>query len=258
MKGKKLGASVAEIARFLDEELRVRDFRDYSNNGLQVENSGRAGVVSCGVDASLQFFEAARRRGARLLICHHGLSWGDSLKRITELNYRRLSFLIRNDMALYACHLPLDAHPRHGNNAGIARALGLRRLKGFGRLDGRDIGFEGVLPRPLPLDRFKDLVRKAVSPKLSCMDFGPRRIRRVAVVSGSAADETMEAGRRGVDAYITGEPKLLAHDLAREYGVNVLFAGHYATEVFGVRALGELLQRRFGVQAEFIDLKVPY
>ena len=115
--------SAERVGEFLDRELHVTDFKDSSNNGLQVDNSGRVGRVCCGVDASLEFFEAAQRRGADMLICHHGLSWNDSLKRITDLNYRKIAFLMRHDMALYACHLPLDAHPRYGNNAVLARML---------------------------------------------------------------------------------------------------------------------------------------
>jgi dinuclear metal center YbgI/SA1388 family protein len=246
------------ITAFLDEELSIDAFDDASHNGLQVANSGKVSRVCCGVDASMEFFREAARRKADLVVCHHGISWGDSLKRITGINYDRIAFLLRNDMALYACHLPLDAHPEHGNNARIAAALGLRDIRPFGLYRGVEIGFEGRLARRTAYDRFKDKVRTVIGPRLQSMDFGPERVRSVAVVSGGGAGEVEEAGRKGVDVYVTGEPALSAYSLAQEYGVNVLFAGHYATEVFGVKSLAALLKKSFDVKTEFVDLDVPY
>jgi dinuclear metal center YbgI/SA1388 family protein len=251
--------SLAKITAFLDRELKLASFQDASHNGLQVESTGRVRRVCCGVDASMAFFEAAHARDADLLICHHGISWGDSLARITELNYRRLKFLLAHDMALYACHLPLDAHPVYGNNACIAKALGLRALKPFGDYHGQTIGVAGRLPKPMPYADFKIHAAAAIGTRaLQSMDFGGRLVRTVAVVSGGAADMAAEAGRSGMDVYITGEPMLQAHSVAEEYRLNVIFAGHYATEVFGVRALGSLLEKHFAVKSEFIDLAVPY
>lgn len=250
---------VSQIVKFLDKELRVAEFKDSSHNGLQVENSGKVTRVCCGVDASLEFFVEAAGRGADLVICHHGLSWGDSLKRIADLNYKRLSFLIRHDMALYACHLPLDAHPRLGNNAQLCKVLGLRKVRPFGLYEGKMIGFAGELPRPMPYGEFKSLVGAVVgNGNVQTMDFGKKTVRTVGVVSGGAADEVGEAGQAGLDVYLTGEPKLFAWHFAQEYRINVVFAGHYATERFGVIAVGNDLSRRFGLKAEFVDLKVPF
>lgn len=251
--------SLAKITCFLDRELTLEAFTDSSHNGLQVENSGRIKRVCCGVDASMAFFEAAAEQHADLLICHHGLSWGDSLSRITELNYRRLKFLLANDMALYACHLPLDAHPVYGNNACIAKALGLHALKPFGNYHGQTIGFAGRLAKAISYSDFKTQAA-AVFPggTLRSMDFGPKKVKTVAVVSGGAADLAAEAGRNGIDVYVTGEPLLQAYSVAEEYAVNILFGGHYATEVFGVRALGHLLEKHFEVKAGLIDLVIPF
>lgn len=251
--------NLSKIVSYLDTELRIADFTDSSNNGLQVQNSGKIAKVCCGVDASLEFFEAAARRGADLLVCHHGLSWGDSLKRITDQNYRRISFLMKNDMALYACHLPLDAHPRLGNNALLCRTLGLRKVKPFGLYAGKLIGFAGELPRAMPYGEFKKLVDgRIANGNMQTMDFGKKTVRTVGVVSGGAADEVAEAGQAGLDVYLTGEPKLLAWHHAQDYRINAIFAGHYATERLGVMALGKELGRRFGLQAEFIDLLIPF
>jgi dinuclear metal center YbgI/SA1388 family protein len=250
--------SLKTVVGFLDRELKIADFKDSSHNGLQVENSGTIRRICCGVDASMAFFKEAQTKGADLLICHHGLSWGESLAHITDLNYSRIKFLIDHDMALYACHLPLDAHPRHGNNMGIARALGLRNLKPFGVYNGSEIGFAGRLAKPMTYAAFKKKVAKAIGSELQTMDFGKRRVETVAVVSGGAAAEIAEAGQKGIDVYLSGEPALMAYSLAEEYRINAIFAGHYATEVFGVRTLGEILQKRFAVKAEFIDLNVPF
>lgn len=246
------------ITAFLDWELHIAAFQDDSHNGLQVANSGRVSRVCAGVDASMEFFRKAAECKADLLVCHHGLSWGDSLKRITGLNYRRIKFLLDHDMALYACHLPLDAHPRLGNNARICRALGLRGLKPFGRYHGTEIGFRGTLPRAVPYADFKERARAVFGNMAGTMDFGPERVRTVAVISGGAADEIVQAGEAGVDVYVSGEPKLAAYSLAQEYGINALFGGHYATEVFGVKAVADLLRRRFSLHAEFLDMRIRY
>ncbi len=247
-----------DIVSFLDRELDVKSIADESNNGLQVENSGRVARVCAGVDASLEFFEEAAKRKADLVICHHGLSWGDSLKRISGLNYRRLKFILDHDIALYACHLPLDLHPRLGNNAQICKAFGLRGLKPFGVYHGIPVGFRGSLPRAVPYAAFKAFCQRVFGNTVATMDFGKRIIRTVGVVSGGGADQIDDAGQLGIDVYISGEPKLMAFNLAREYGINAVFAGHYATEGFGVKALANLLSSRFGLKTEFINLGIRF
>ncbi len=242
----------------MDTELEIAKFRDSSNNGLQVANSGRVRRICCGVDASLQFFEEAKSRGSDLMICHHGMSWNDSLKHITGVNYTRLEFLIRNDMALYASHLPLDAHRTHGNNARICKLLGLRKLKKFGLYNGAHIGFEGELPKAVSYSAFKKRVARLMHAEIRSMDFGKKTVRSVAVISGSAADELVEAGDKKIDVYLSGEPQLAAYSIAQEYGINAVFAGHYATETFGVQALADLLRRKFRMPCEFIDLHIPF
>lgn len=250
--------TVPEIVDFLNADLEISRFDDISHNGLQVANSGRPGRICCGVDATMDFFEAAADRGAGLLICHHGISWGDSLKRIEGLVYRQVAHLVRHDMALWACHLPLDAHPRHGNNAGLARALALRGIEPFCEYHGQTIGFRGELPRPLPREDFHRRVLRAIGVNdAKFLDFGPATVRRVGVVSGGAAEEVAQAAAAGLDAYVSGEITLQGYNLARQLGVNAVFAGHYATERFGPRALGRLLNERFEADTEFIDLGIP-
>ncbi len=251
--------SLNAITSFLDRELKPETFKDISHNGLQVENSGKVRTICAGVDASMDFFKAAQARGADLLICHHGISWGDSLSRITAQNYQRVKYLLDHDIALYASHLPLDAHPSLGNNACIANALGLRTIQPFGNYHGIDIGYTGRLSRAQAYDSMKArLFNLFGASPYAAMDFGPDTIRSVAIVSGGASDLAEEAARKGIDLYITGEPMLQTYSIAREYGINVYFGGHYATETFGVRALAEALKRQFAIPADFITLSVPY
>ena len=245
------------ICAFLDRELNVAAFEDSSHNGLQVAGPERVRKICVAVDGTLETFADAVGRGADLLVCHHGISWRDSLARLTGLAYRRVAFLVRNNLALYACHLPLDAHPRHGNNVQICKALGIRRLKPFGMYGGHAIGFEGMLEKPVGWRTFLNRIGRKIGERTHTMDFGKSSVRRVAVVSGGGSDCIDEAGEKGVDVFVSGEPTLMAYHLAREHGLNAVFAGHYATERFGVRALGALLKKRFDLDVEFLDFDTP-
>jgi dinuclear metal center YbgI/SA1388 family protein len=246
------------IVDFLDTELKIKYFEDASHNGLQVANFGNIKKICVGVDASLEFFTLAAKEKANLLICHHGLSWKDSLKRITGMNYNRLKFLIQNDIALYAAHLPLDAHPELGNNIQICKKLGLKNIKQFGNYNNMLLGFTGSLPTPLNLKEFKQLVSSSVGKIVGTMDFGKKKISSVAVVSGGAASNILEAAELGIDVFLTGEPELTAYHIAQECRINAVFAGHYSTEVFGVKAVARLLEEKFLIKAEFIDTKTPF
>ncbi len=249
-------ADTRQVAAFLDGQLAVVRIEDSSRNGLQVDRPGPVTRIGAGVDATLEFFEAARKRGADFLICHHGLSWGDSLARLTGLNYRRVSALIEGHMALYASHLPLDAHPRLGNNILLARALGLRRLRRFGGYHGQPIGYAGDWPRACAPRELARRMERVLGHPPTVMDYGPRRIRRVGVISGGGAFALEEAAEQGLDALVTGEVSLQGYTLARDLRLHAFFGGHYATERFGVTALARAAARRFRIPAEFIDLSV--
>lgn len=247
-----------KLVSFLDEQLEIKRFTDSSHNGLQVANSGRVTRVCLGVDATLPFFEKAVACGADLVVCHHGLSWGDSLKRIIGLNHRLLAYLLEHDVALWACHLPLDAHLRLGNNAQLARAFGLRGVQAAFAYHGQMIGVRGVLPRPMSFEAFRDRVGQTVGNEVRALDFGKKMVRSVGIVSGGAPSEIAEAIELGLDVYVTGEANLSAYNLALQQGINAVFAGHYATEKFGVQAVGELIQRRFHIPAAFVDMGITY
>ena len=252
-------AKLRDITSALDAELRIADFTDDSHNGLQVENSGTVTKVCCGVDASLDFLQAAKDQGADLCIVHHGLSWGTSLARITGTNYRLVSFLIENDIALYASHLPLDAHPSLGNNACIAAALGLAGVSGFGMYHGNLIGCKGSLPAAIPFAELCDRVRSfAPGGNFHALPFGKNAVRTVGVVSGGGSDEIGQAVDAGLDCFLTGEVNLQAYHAAKHGGINMIAAGHYATEVFGVKALGGFLSANFKLPFEFVNFQLPW
>ena len=252
-------AKTTDIVRALNEKLDIEHFSDVSNNGLQVE-MGRKEIrrVCTGVDATLPFFEAAAAQGADLVICHHGISWGDSLKRIAGLNYRIVRSLIEKDIGLYACHLPLDAHAELGNNAQIAFALGLRDLKPFGFYHGQSIGFSGTFDKPISRDAFEELIAGKVNKDVKKAAFGKEEIRTVGIISGGGAFALPEAVENGFDAFLTGELDLPTYNEALQVGANMYAAGHYATERFGVKAVGAWLEKTFGIEHAFIDFDIPY
>ncbi len=248
-----------QLAAFLDSTLNLPAFpADDSNNGLQIENNGHVAKICTGVDASLPFLEEAAARGADLAITHHGLSWRDSLKHITGLNYRLLKSALLRNIALYSAHLPLDAHPALGNNARLAALLGLQGITPFYRYHGMTIGFKGTLPEPLPLENLVALLCEKVNPGLRVHPFGRREIRTIGIVSGGASTGVAEAAAENLDLYLTGEPSLQGYNLAQQLGVTTLFAGHYATERFGVRALGDHIAATFAIPVEHIDFEIPY
>ncbi|MBR4317306.1 MAG: Nif3-like dinuclear metal center hexameric protein [Kiritimatiellae bacterium] len=248
-----------EIAALLDAELCLGAYKDVSNNGLQIENQGPITKVATAVDASIETFEAAAQAGAQMVIVHHGLSWGNSLARITGLNYRLVACALRLNLAVYGAHLPLDAHKELGNNIQLAKALSLQNVTRFLDYHGQKIGYAGELPEPLSQDAFAALVNRVVqNRKLERLDFGNAMIRTVGICSGGAPEGVEQAAAEGLDAYLCGEVNLVAYNLARQLSINAYFAGHYATERFGVKALGAWLAEETALPVEFIDFDLPY
>lgn len=226
---------------------------DDSLNGIQVGRSATPiRKVAFAVDACAESIRRARAAGAQALFVHHGLFWGKPVPVKGALR-GRLSELLSADMALYACHLPLDAHPEVGNNAVLARMLGLRDVEPFGEYHGVKIGFKGRLDPAVSLDEAILRVLPAGDAPRSLLPFGPKMVSRVAVVSGGAAFEALQAISEGVELYITGEPSHSIYHEAMEAGINFVAAGHYATEVHGVKAVAERAARELGVQTVFIE-----
>src|SRR5919107_6068089 len=241
-------ARITSIVSALDELLEPASFADLGPNGLQVPGGREVRRVVTGVSAQRALIDRAIELGAELLLVHHGLFWDFHPTGLTPVLAERLRPLFKHDVALAAYHIPLDAHPEVGNNALLARALGCERHEPFGDFRGRAIGRAGTFPGDgVPATDLFTRVREVTGREPLVQGAGPERVRRIGIVSGSAADALYEAAELGLDAFLTGEPKENVMADARELGVHFIAAGHYATETFGVRRLGESLTDRFSV-----------
>jgi dinuclear metal center YbgI/SA1388 family protein len=241
-----------QLTSYLDRYLRVAEIPDDARalNGLQVANSGRVSRILGAVDACQASIDAAVGRQADFLLVHHGLFWG-GLQPLTGRFGRRARTLIQHDVALYSAHLPLDCHAEVGNNAVLAGDLGIESPVPFGRYQGIEVGVVGGLDLPVTALAERVAARLGAAPRVIAK--GPPRTRRVAIVTGGASDLIAEAHERGVDTFITGEGPHHTFFDAEEWGLNLLYAGHYASETVGVQALGEHLRDRFGMAFEFFD-----
>ena len=249
--------SIDRIIGFLDDLLVPAGFDDYGPNGLQVPGRSEIATVVTGVSAGLELFDRAAALNAGLVLVHHGLFWG-ARGPIDVPEKRRLKLLFDADMGLAAYHLPLDAHPEVGNNAILARELGAVDPEPFAAVRGASIGVRARFADAglEPAELVARVARVTGRPPLAFTD-GPERVRTIGIVSGGAADNLDDAIAAGLDAFLTGEPAERSMLRARESGVHFIAAGHYATETFGVRALGDLLAERFGVRHEFVDVPNP-
>ncbi|WP_436924241.1 Nif3-like dinuclear metal center hexameric protein [Halosimplex amylolyticum] len=239
------------------DRLALDDYADVdtSPNGLQVGPDEKpVETVAFAVDAVEATIEAAADRGADVLVVHHGVSWG-GIERVTGTEYGRIAALIDNDIALYAAHLPLDGHPELGNAAGVADTLGLVDRKPFGELGPVRIGQRGRLETPVERGDLAETLMRELDTggrPVPVLDFGPETVEDVAVVTGAGADWLDEAAAADADAFVVGEGKHRVYHEARETGLNVYLAGHYATETFGVRSLQELAEE-WGLETTYVD-----
>ena len=244
--------ALRRLVSFLDSELGLSEFpKDESINGLQVEGKERVSGIGIAVDACEYVFREAAAKGIDFLLVHHGLIWG-GIRSIRGAARKRIKALLDADTSLYACHLPLDWHPKYGNNAELLRVLSIKEMGEFGEYHGKRIGYWGKTGRPMPMDEFVKHVDKTLKTRSSYVDFR-KKVRNVGVVSGGGWSAIHDAEELGIDTFLTGEPSHSAYHLAKEMGVNLIFAGHYATETFGVKAVGGMLKKKFGLPVEFID-----
>lgn len=244
--------SLAELTAFLDRELRIDEIPDYPGalNGLQLENGGQVGKVAAAVDASLPVVEKAAAAGATLLLVHHGMFW-QGAQKLSGAFYRKIRTAMDAGMAIYSAHLPLDVHPAWGNNALLARALDIDPVGGFLDWKGLEVGLRAEIDESR--DELRAKVERAVGgPALLCPG-GPERVRKLGLCTGGAGSQVAEAAAAGVDTFLTGEGPHWSFSAAEELGINVIYAGHYATETFGVKALAAEIGSRFGLPWEFID-----
>lgn len=244
----------AELVAYLDAQLEIETFADYGPQGLQVEGRERVERIVATVDAGLPCVEAAIEGGADLLLVHHGIFWGPA-RRLAGGYGRLVRRLVQSEINLYAAHLALDAHPEWGNNAEICRILGLEVDSWWGQAKGRPIGALGRLSEdPIDIRQLVERLEAAIGPSALVQPHGPERIERVAVMSGGGAGYVAEAAALGCQAYITGETSQSHFYEAQAAGIHVVYAGHYASETVGVKALGKHLALRFGLDFAFVDL----
>ncbi len=242
----------SDIVQFLNSYLDIEGFDDISLNGLQVEGSPEVTRVAFSPDACLSTFESCATEGCELLVVHHGLFWGKEFT-ITGIHAERFRCLFHAGINLYAAHLPLDYHPEVGNNAVLCRVLGINNACVAGPASGPR-WFEGTLSQGMRRESFTDLVRDKVSRDLMVLPFGPDEVDRVAVCSGSAASLLPQVKAAGYNTFLTGESSHIAYHTAEELEINVIFAGHYATETFGLQALKQKIENAFSVETLFIDV----
>ena len=272
--------SLSDIVVYADRFLRIQDVGDWDNalNGLQIENSGRVTRIGAAVDVSTRVLFEAGRKKIDFLIVHHGLFW-PGLQPVTRSLRRQLQLAFETDMALYSAHLPLDVHPKVGNNAQLIAALGLKSAQSNCRASVSDANsidrrstetpYKTKSAQPfleekgqlvglkicvsMPRNELVRKLRKALNGPVKFFNFGPKQIRTIGVVTGAAGSEIYRVAEENIDTFITGEAPHWAAVAAEELGMNLLLGGHYATEVFGVKALAAHLSKRFRVPSEFID-----
>jgi len=243
---------VNDVVSYADDLLRIRTIPDDPRalNGLQVENSGRLSGIVAAVDACQTTIEAAVASGSSLMVVHHGIFWG-GLESLTGRHGRRVRALVRGDVALYAAHLPLDCHPEVGNNWVLARELGIRALAPLDGARSPVIGVRGHLE--LTREELVSRITAVLGTEPRVVAAGPLDVRNVALVTGAGVSELPLARAGGADTFITGEAPHHAFIDAEEWGINLVLAGHYATETVGVKALAGHLSRRFEVDWQFVD-----
>jgi len=247
-----MNASLADISAFIDALLDTDNVADWSNalNGLQLANNGTVTRLGAAVDAGEATLQKAAAAGIDLLLVHHGLFWS-GLQPLTGAAYRKTAHAIRSNLAIYSAHLPLDIHPELGNNALLASAIGMEETEPFFFEKGRFIGLKAAME--IPIAALLSRVEKAVAGPAKLFPGGPQIPKSVGIVTGGAGAEIYKAAGEGIDTFITGEGPHWAAIAAEELGINLILAGHYATETFGVKALAARVSEAFTLPWQFID-----
>jgi dinuclear metal center YbgI/SA1388 family protein len=245
-------ASLDDVVNFLNQELKTAVISDYPGamNGLQLANGGQMGRVVAAVDASLRVVEAAAAGGPGLLIVHHGMFW-QGAQPVTGAFYRKLKIAMDAGLAIYSSHLPLDVHPEWGNNILLARAIELQNPQPFFDQKGLLLGLRGTWTGTR--DQLSEKLQDALGGAVHLCPGGPENVSKVGIITGGAGSEVTKVASYGVDSFITGEGPHWSYPLAEELGLNVFYGGHYATETSGVKAISEVVAKRFGLPWTFLD-----
>ena len=246
--------TVNEFGAELYRRLSISDFPfDMSLNGFQINGPDRdLRKAAFAVDASFCTIDKAAEASADILVVHHGLFWGSPIA-ITDAHYRRVKRAVDSSLSLFACHLPLDAHPLYGNNAQIALTLGMTSFDPFGEFRGHKIGFKGSLPFPMTVPEVARLLGFSSETGMHMIKAGKDMVETVGIISGGGAEDVTQAIDEGLDLFITGTAEHEIYHTVRESGINFLSGGHYRSEVFGVKALERMARKEFGLDTIFID-----
>lgn len=240
------------LVGWLNSYLQVEQIKDYpgASNGLQLENRGEVTRILAAVDACEAVLQGAATQGCDLILVHHGLLWQGGGPWVGPV-YRKLKLAMDHDIAVYSAHLPLDMHPEVGNNAVMARLLGMPPSEPFLQMKGQAIGLQAEWQ--IPIAELLSRIEKATGHPPHWAPGGPGITKRVGLVTGGAGNEIAEAAAAGIDTFITGEGSHWTYPLAEELGIHLIYAGHYATETFGVCALAETIKEKFSLPWSFFD-----
>jgi dinuclear metal center YbgI/SA1388 family protein len=244
--------TLSQIAAYCDRLLHIPDIKDYDGavNGLQVENCGAVTRIGAAVDATLATVNLAAEAGCDLLLVHHGLFWRVR-QPWTGSNFRLVRKLLESNLAVYSAHLPLDMHPTLGNNAQLSAALGFKKLQPFFPFRDQPVGLKTTIS--IRREELQTRLEKATGSPPHLLPCGPAQCKRIGIVTGGAGGELPLAGEAGIDTFITGEGPHWSYAQAEEFGLNVFYGGHYATETFGVKALAAHLSKKFNLPWTFLE-----
>lgn len=245
-----MSAKRDEIIKYLNEYLCTDQFEDYCHNGLQIEGKENIHKIITGVTISRRLIEAALKRKAEMIIVHHGFFVRDipSPLQLRGLYKERIKEILRHDLNLAGYHLPLDAHPKIGNNASLSRLFGLKSLISV------DVGYVGEFGKIVDLEEFVMEVDKKLDTKSYALKFGKDKIKKIGIISGGASPDFEQVFNKGADVFLCGDMREEVVRKAEEVGINIINAGHYNTEKIGIQNLGKIIEKNFNVKAEFVDI----
>jgi len=246
----------SELENYLNNYLDCAEFNDIGPNGLQVQGRDNIQKIITAVSAGVELFKKAIEKKADAIIVHHGIIWNFE-RPVYKGGYKnRVKLLLENEINLFGFHLPLDAHAEVGNNAEIARLLGVTDLEPFGEYNGSYVGMKGQLPG-IPVQEVLVKIKDNVNPEALSFLYGPDKINKIGIISGGAQKSVSQAVEADLDMFVTGEVSEHILNYVKEENIHFVSAGHYATERFGVLALGRHLTQKFDLDVEFIDIPNP-
>lgn len=246
-----------KLANKLDQFLEIHQFKDYCPNGLQVEGKPEVKKIITGVTACQALIDLAAAEDADAILVHHGFFWKGEGQELVGMKYKRIKALIDKGINLYAYHLPLDVHPELGNNAQLAKLLGITDRRPLEPWDKRSVGRVGKFEQAISADVLFQRIEDVLGRTPLFIDGGKKAIKSIAWCTGGGQDYITIAAEQGIDAFISGEVSERTVHIAREMGIHFYAAGHHATERYGVKALGEWLEAEFDFDVSFVDIENP-